>query len=223
MYKRHPLNQNLSLVAGTEWNFLPLLPACSPYIEQYLERTHVTMIKAVERYRRTTALRVDLRMCADSPEPDSKVISRFHESLQSKINQHLHRKSREGKRVHTCELRYVWVRERDSARHRHYHCCIFLNGDAFHHLGRFGTAVEQQGTRNMADRIRSAWASALGCPWEKSRGLVHYARNGIYRIDANSPDFYWQFIDLFCRLSYFAKAETKAFGDGKNNFGCSRR
>ncbi|WP_369798860.1 inovirus-type Gp2 protein [Alcanivorax sp. HI0033] len=30
-------------------------------------------------------------------------------------------------------------------------------------------------------------------------------------------------MDLFRRLSYFAKAETKRYGDGSNSFGCSRR
>jgi len=223
MKKRHPHNPNLTLIEGTEWNGLPLLRKHSPYIEQYLEQILETMRRSVDRYRRTTALRIDLRIPVDSITPDSDVISRFFASLQAKINAHQLRKARFEQRVHSCELRYIWVRERNTAHHRHYHCCLFLNGDAYRHLGSFIKQEEQESTRNMANRIRSAWASALGCSWEESQGLVNYTRRGIYRVDANSPSLWESYSGLFKRLSYFAKARTKVFGSGKNNFGCSRR
>ncbi len=223
MQKRHPHNPNLTLIEGTEWNGLPLLRKHSPYIEQYLEQILETMRRSVDRYRRTTALRIDLRIPVDSITPDSDVISRFFASLQAKINAHQLRKARFEQRVHSCELRYIWVRERNTAHHRHYHCCLFLNGDAYRHLGSFIKQEEQESTRNMANRIRSAWASALGYSWEESQGLVNYTRRGIYRVDANSPSLWGSYSGLFKRLSYFAKARTKVFGSGKNNFGCSRR
>ena len=222
MNKRHTLNNNLTLINDTEWNGLGLLPKHSPYIEQYLERTLETMKRAVERYRRTTAIRFDLHIPKQAAAPDSEVISRFFSSLQEKINAHQLRKARCGQRVHTCQLRYVWVRERHLSDHRHYHCCILLNGDVYRHLGSFISAKEG-GASNMAKRVRSAWASALGCSWEDSAGLVHYVDNGVYRIDANSPSLWRDYSALFSRLSYFAKSKTKPFGDDKNNFGCSRR
>ena len=223
MKKRHPHNPNLTLIDGPEWNDFPLCPKHSPYIEQYLERILETMKRSVDRYRRTTALRIDLRIPVGSIAPDSEVISRFFGSLQAKINAHQLRKARLEQRVHSCELRYIWVRERNTSHHRHYHCCLFLNGDAYRYLGSFITQREQESTRNLANRIRSAWASALGCSWEESQGLVNYTENGIYRVDANSPSLWDSYSELFERLSYFAKTKTKTFGNGKNNFGCSRR
>ena len=223
MKKRHPHNPNLTLIEGPEWNGLKLLSKHSPYIEQYLERILETMRRSVDRYRRTTALRIDLRIPVESMTPDSDVMSRFFGSLQAKINAHQLRKARLEQRVHSCELRYIWVREKNTAHHRHYHCCLFLNGDAYRHLGSFITQKEQESTRNMANRIRSAWASALGCSWEESQGLVNYTKKGIYRVDANDPSLWDSYSGVFKRLSYFAKTKTKHFGGGKNNFGCSRR
>ena len=228
MAKRHPRNPNLTLVEDTEWNGLPLLPKHSPYIEQYLERTLETMKKAVDRYRRTTAIRFDLRIPADSPEPGSSVISSFFESLQAKINAHQLRKTRQGQRVHSCEIRYVWVREQSGSHHRHYHCCILLNGDAYRYLGAFSPKgyleeVERMAAENMAGRIRSAWCSALRLSWAEGQGLVHFPANGTYRIDVNSMTMFDRYVDLFRRLSYFAKADTKRYGDGSNSFGSSHR
>ena len=228
MATRHPHNPNLTLVEGTEWNGLPLLPKHSPYIEQYLERILETMKKAVDRYRRTTAIRFDLRIPVDFPEPDSSVISSFFESLQAKINAHQLRKARQGQRVHSCELRYVWAREQNISRHRHYHCCILLNGDAYRYLGAFGCNGHPEeevriAAENMSGRIRSAWCSALRLPWGAGQWLVHFPTNGTYYIDANSVTIFDRYVDLFRRLSYFAKAETKRYGDGSNSFGCSRR
>ncbi|MCG8391801.1 MAG: inovirus Gp2 family protein [Pseudomonadales bacterium] len=228
MKHRHPHNPNLTLIEGTEWNGLPLLPKHSPYIEPYLERTLETMKRAVDRYRRTTAIRFDLRIPADALEPDSNVISRFFESLQAKVNAHQLRKARQGQRVRSCELRYVWVREQNSSHHRHYHCCILLNGDAYRYLGAFSRNDDREegkmvAAENMAGRIRSAWCSALRLTWTDGQGLVHFPPKRIYHIDVNSTEVLGQYVDLFRRLSYFAKASTKCYGDGSNSFGCSRR
>lgn len=74
----------------------------------------------------------------------------------------------------------------------------------------------------MAMRIMAAWISALGIPRDESVGLVHFPAKRVYRIDANSDGFFFQVSDLFKRLSYLAKADTKQYGDASKSFGCSR-
>ena len=80
-------------------------------------------------------------------------------------------------------------------------------------------AVER---KNMAERIRNAWASALGMRVENTIGLVHFPENATYHLNVNSTDFDMSYQALFNRLSYFAKVDTKHYGDGTNNFGSSR-
>lgn len=221
MYQRHPHNPNLTLTDHSEWNGLPLLPNHGPYVEEYLAQAWDTVKRTVEQYRRVTAIRFDLRLPENYPSWDSGVISRFMESLKAKLRAEELRKARVGMRVHPTILRVVWVREQDSSHHPHYHVCILLNGDAYYHLGSFKEVAEAQS--NMATRIQEAWASALGMHPEYSRGLVHFPPNRVYRIDANSDQFLSQMVSLFTRLSYFAKARSKQYGDGSNSFGCSRR
>ncbi|KAF0810993.1 hypothetical protein A167_00025 [Alcanivorax sp. S71-1-4] len=218
---RHPHNPNLTLIDESEWNGLPLLPRHGPYIDSYLARIWDTVKRTVEQYRRVTAIRFDLRMPDDGLYLDSAVISRFIESLKAKLVAAEQRKARQGIRVHPTILRTIWVREQKSSHHPHYHVCILLNGDAYCHLGFFGAG---QGDRsNMATRIQEAWASALGIPPGQFGGLVHFPPNRVYRIDANSDQFLPQMVNLFTRLSYFAKVGTKQYGTGDNCFGCSRR
>jgi hypothetical protein len=135
-----------------------------------------------------------------------------------------------GQRVHPCKLRHIWAREQDSAIHSHYHVALLLNRDAYFSLGDLRNRASESGrgnqpesdvSRNMAGRIRKAWASALGLRPEQAAGLVHFSDNPVHRIDANSPDFGRQFASAFYRVSYLTKADTKHYGDGHNSFGCS--
>ena len=146
------------------------------------------------------------------------------EALNSRLEAEELRKRREGKRVYPCRLRYIWVKEKNYSDNWHYHVCILLNRDAYFTLGKFKHDKENRDVRsNMADRINDAWASALKILPEISRGLVHFSHNPIYYIDCNTPEAFQQYSDLFYRLSYFAKVETKHYGDHSKNFGCSRK
>lgn len=224
MTYRHPNNPNLTLTYESDYHGLPLLPKHGPYIESYLDKIIESIRRALDKHRRVTAIRFDLRIPSNCAEPDSQVITRFFESLKAKLASNQLRKARHGLRVHSCDLSYVWVKERSTSHHRHYHCCILLNGDAYYHLGSFRPGVggdQRQG--NMAVRIRSAWASALGIHWEKAKGLVNFPPNRVYHLDANSETIIWQVGDLFQRLSYFAKADTKNYENSQKCFGCSRK
>ncbi len=224
MRRRHPKNPQLILIHGDEWNGLPLNPKHAPYVESYLSQTLLTLQRAVTSHFRTVAIRFDMRLPVHRPEPDSGVISRFFEGLAGRIEADQRCKRREGKRVHASDFRYVWVRERSTSHHRHYHCCILLNGDAYYHVGSFSHAGSLGVNRdvNMASRIRGAWTAAMGCSWEQSSGLIHFPNNCIYHIDVNSDGYVWQFLELFKRVSYFSKADTKEYGMGFKTFGSSR-
>jgi len=110
------------------------------------------------------------------------------------------------------------VKERNIALKDHYHVLLLLNRDTYHCLGDF--AAEEG---NMAARIKKAWASALGCDQTDIGGLVHFPKNPVYCVDANSGSFEQEYQALFHRVSYFAKAETKNYGDRSRAFGCSRQ
>lgn len=76
---------------------------------------------------------------------------------------------------------------------------------------------------NMAARIKKAWASALGYHILDISGLVHFPVNPTYHLNQNSTSFSLELDELFYRVSYFAKAKSKNFGDYSNAFGSSRR
>lgn len=234
MNHRHPLNQNLFLHAEPTWQGFHVYDQRGPLIQNYLERIQQVIQNAVQEYPRTWVVRCDLHFLTNGLEPDTAVISRFIESLKSQLAAHEHRKARDGKRVHPCRLRSIWVKEQGESRHPHYHVALFFNRDTYFTLGTFRKpgfnldpdvpwCIPDPDDRNMSDRIRTAWGSALDLGLEWATGLVHFPDNPTYDLDANDPAFPNQVADLFKRLSYFAKADTKIFGSGDNHFGCSRR
>lgn len=230
MSQRHPSNRNLTLFNGNEWHGLSVYTDRGPQIENYLERAHRVLLDALEEHPRSSMIRCDLRVPKGCGEPDSGVISRFLASLQAQLDADADRKWMAGQRVHPCKLRHIWAREQDLATHGHYHVALLLNRDAYFSLGNFRSRApgpdrenppESGVTRNMADRIRKAWASALQLRPDKAAGLVHFPQNPVYRLDANSADFPQQFASAFYRVSYLTKADTKHYGDGLKSFGCS--
>ncbi|EMM1255409.1 inovirus-type Gp2 protein [Klebsiella pneumoniae] len=43
-----------------------------------------------------------------------------------------------------------------------------------------------------------------------------------YILDKNKPSFIFDYHDLLKRLEYLTKVDSKVFGEGDRNFGCSR-
>lgn len=230
----HPQNPNLTFYEGEIWHGLPLVSGHGPYIDQYLQGIHETMLNAVREFPRTCAMRFDLHYPAGWQDPHGRHISRFIASLNARLEADSLRrkKSRKDRRAHPCRLRYVWVKEQSTTLQPHYHVLVFVNRDAYFSLGdfrqRFGfypddPDIPSCGEReNMADRIVQAWASSLGTSPMLTWNLVHFPENPVYRIDTNSPEADWQFSLVFHRASYLAKARTKQYGDYSRCFGRSR-
>lgn len=209
------LNKNLTCTTDHTFRGYPIQTKKGPLIEHYLQQCYLTLQRALKAYPRTFALRVDLRIPAETTHVPRNVISEFIEQLNRIIQRDRIRAKRASKHARDSELRYVWVRERSTADQDHYHLVLLLNWDAYNSLGN-----RKADEGNMAARITKAWANALGLWLEDARDGVHFPKNGSYKVcqdDRKSQD------DLFYRLSYLCKPSTKQYNTGKRNFGCSRR
>lgn len=223
----HPHNHNLTVYSKESWwNNHPVLQKPLGLVEQYLRRIQQTLDHACTEYTRLSVMRFDLHFPQNLHCRDDQAISRFVDALKAKIRADQQRKQAQGKRAYPCNLYYVWAKERVSSEACHYHMAIMLNRDAYFTLGDYATAVHPDApTRlpeNMAERILSAWASALGLSMEQVVGRVHFPDNPVYSLNRKDIAFTQQYNAVFQRLSYFAKVESKQYGDRSRHFGCSR-
>ncbi|AFR04676.1 hypothetical protein PEC301653_40990 [Pectobacterium carotovorum subsp. carotovorum] len=195
------------------------------HVESYKNKIVGVINNAVKEHPRTLALRMDLHdpVILDNGDSiscfantDSGAISRFTNSLKAKLAADEQRKRKEGKRVHPNTLRYAWVREFTQNGKRHFHVFLFLNKDAYYHLGDFN--LDEDTLRTM---ITSAWCSALNLTPEEGQHLVQYPTNGKYVLHRDDilNDIYPS--DLLNRIDYLTKVKSKIFGEGDRNFGCS--
>lgn len=192
-----------------------------PLVIPYLDAIEKVMLTACAEYKRSFAVRIDLRLPAFSNTIDldsNKVIKRFIASLEAQIKADTNRKTREGRTSHLCNVRYIWAREQSTAHHQHYHCALFFNKDRYHCTGKINEESD-----NLFTRIVKAWASALHLPLDETMRLVHLPQNAHYYLDANSSNFTQDFHALYYRLSYLAKLNTKQYGLGQRCFGYSQR
>lgn len=177
------------------------------------------------RYPRVIAVRTDYHFpsivdngdnicCFPNLEPG--VISRTRNSLTAKLEADKNRKESAGKRVFSSPLFMIWAKEYSKSGKCHYHTCLLFNKDAYYHLGDY---IQDDNLRGM---ITGAWYSALGLELDDHPGLVHFPDNCRYVLDTNSPDFQKHYQELLGRLDYLTKVESKIFGEGDRNFGCSR-
>ncbi|MBN3043361.1 inovirus Gp2 family protein [Pectobacterium brasiliense] len=195
------------------------------HVKLYKNKIIGVINNAVKEYPRTLALRMDLHdpVILDNGDSvscfantDSGAISRFTNSLKAKLAADEQRKRKEGKRVHPNTLRYVWVREFTQNGKRHFHVFLFLNKDAYFHLGDFN--LDEDTLRTM---ITSAWCSALNLTPEEGQYLVQYPAKSKYILHRDDilNDIYPS--DLLNRIDYLTKVKSKIFDDGYRSFGCS--
>lgn len=192
-----------------------------PLVIPYLDAIEKVMLAACAKHKRMFAVRIDLRLPAYSNTinlDSNKVYIRFIASLEAQIKADTKRKAREGKTPHSCNIRYIWAREQNTAHHQHYHCVLFFNKDRYYCTGKINAESD-----NLFTRIVKAWASALSLPLDETMQLVHLPQNAHYYLDANSSNFTQQFHILYHRLSYFAKLNTKQYGLGQRCFGYSQK
>ncbi|MFN3901885.1 MAG: inovirus Gp2 family protein [Alishewanella aestuarii] len=165
---------------------------------------------------RAYAVRFDLRLPAEFDVTDTEVITRFFNAFRRLLEAADQEKTKEGKRVHPHRLRYCWAREWGDEGRPHYHVLIILNHDRYRTLGAFKNT-----DGNLAARIKTAWAIATGQNYTSVDRLIHFPNNPEYRLIRLSEDYQQQLQNLFYRVSYFAKAESKVFGIGQRTFGTS--
>lgn len=98
---------------------------------------------------------------------------------------------------------YVWVRERERAKHEHYHLAIMLDGNKVN-----------------TPHITLELLHKIAKPMQLSPNMP---KNPIYRLIRNNESYYQTKADIVYRLSYLAKARGKGYVcKGVNNFSTSR-
>ena len=150
------------------------------------------------------------------PNLEPGVISRMRESLKAKLDADRIRKKREGKRIYRCPLFIMWAKEYSESGKCHYHICLLFNKDAYYHLGDY------EREDNLRGMITGAWYSALALQRDDCPDLVTFPDNCRYVLDNEDADFEDHYQALLTRLDYLTKVESKVFGEGDRNFGCSQ-
>lgn len=197
------------------------------YNTDYLSRIESTLNHSLTDYTRIMALRVDLRFPQTDDNDDmpthfinlDKVMSRFINSLNAKLEHYQYNKAKNNQRVYPNRLRYVWVKERVSSDLPHYHCVLIFNKDAYYHLGDYN--LDEPSLRTM---ITKAWYSALQfqlAPITNRGALVEYPIHGKYCLDQNSSTFEADYAVLMERLSYLAKDYSKHYSASSRSIGYS--
>lgn len=226
MYK-HPTNKNLTIIKATSFKNFPLITpryqGDFEFIEEYLQTNINVMNNALHTHARTLAVRVDLHLPRQTSGAalnafQEAYITRFIKSLKSKIENHIARTRREGKRAHDSAVKYIWVCEQGDIGEDHYHLVLFFNNDTFRHPGIKRTG---QSPSNLINIIIGAWSGALKIDLDNAWDLVTIPPGASYLLRNTSiPD--QAYCDLFERLSYFAKVKSKAYGENRNSYGSSR-
>ncbi len=214
--KRLAVNRNLFRYCESAYQGWNVYTKRGDLVENYLSAAYETLWEAVIEHPRTYAIRVDLHL-PDLQSSTSNHLPKFMASLQAILRADLLRRVKLNYRVHPCRLRCIWCRERGVTGKDHYHILILLNNDTYYTLGSPNSDID-----NMARRIIKAWSSALGRTFDYVFSLVHFPVNPTYRINHACASFDKIFGEVFYRVSYFTKVETKTFGYGLNSFGASR-
>lgn len=194
---------------------IPLLHTYAPFVVHYLERILVTLDKATTAHPCSLAMRFDLRLPKDYLSSIPKgAITNFKKELERMIQSDLKIRRRAGVRVHPTDVRFIWCRESTESSSVHFHCCLLVNQQTYRKVG----STNESG-RGLIPMVIRAWAAALKITPTEAKGTVHIPKQCMYDLRRNQSDFSTQFALLFCRLSYFAKLNTKLFKQGYRSFG----
>jgi hypothetical protein len=193
---------------------LPVINHHGGLVIKYLFSIKETLDLSLNEYRRVYVQRVDLRYPKFYLNYNGCTITRFIESLKSKIKNDLRRKGKIGE----CNMRYVWVKEQNTSVLPHYHLALFFNRDIYYCPGNY-----QHDYGNLSSMIKEAWASALGLDCFEVNTSIHFPENSIYYVSKSSANFLDEYKACFYRLSYLAKVDTKVYASGLKNFSTSRK
>jgi len=220
-YKRNPFNTNQRLIFSSPYLGLPIQVTQGPAIQEYLDKLLRTITKASLECPRVFALRIDLRYSRCEEVPDdaitNSVMERFISNLRYRLDSNYdYVKARDGK-ANKHHLRYVWAREVGGESGRpHYHVLLLLNGDAYRSVGDH----TNPDAACLYNRIREAWASAIGLDYQAVAGLASLPPGRSSWMLKQSDDQALK--DLFYAASYLCKAATKKFGLGMHGFSSNR-
>ncbi|MGI2071427.1 inovirus Gp2 family protein [Shewanella baltica] len=214
----HYINRNLTVVHANEFQGLPVLVFKNGIYEEYLQNNFKIINQTLAMYAKVFAVRIDLRFPDDDNIDENRSVTRFIESLKAQIKaDYIGKCNNSDGFVHQSEVLYIWVQETGIYNKSHYHLCLFFNGNAYRSLGAF-----ELGRPNMYNRIVKAWASALALDVVAAQGLVHFPKRSCYLLERSQLQLNGELSRLFMRLSYFAKVDTKTYGDGHRHYGSSR-
>jgi hypothetical protein len=137
---------------------------------------------ALSIHKRLLVHRIDLHTTYYTP--NNKIISRF----MNRIKQWLKRN------YGLDNIGYIWVREKERAKHQHYHLALLLNGDKIRHPKRLNETLKEK------------WL-----PY----GHIPVIKSPYYFIDKhNHKEMRGKVI---YRVSYLAKVRGKGYRDGQAN------
>ncbi|HHQ6548818.1 TPA: inovirus Gp2 family protein [Serratia fonticola] len=192
-----------------------------------LRRALAVVSNTLEQHNRIFAIFLILRFAEDhvpddpdSPicfqRADSKAITRCIDSLKSQLRAEHERSGRAGEPALPS---YVWVRERDTSKHPHYHLVLLFNREVYGYLGNY----TKRDADNMATRIQKAWCSAIKLDYPEYASRVHFPENHSIRFTRQdaltvNPNYY----NFLLRMAYLAKEYSKDIHDGYRNFGTSQ-
>ena len=197
--------------------------------QHHMDRIRETLDKSLQEYPRTFVLNLILRLPDENYEhykADPKLITRFIESLKSQIEHTQKRKAAEGKRIRSCNVRYAWSREFGEEKgKKHYHVALMLNNDVYCNAGTY-YPIQGLYIHNLALMIMEAWVRTLSLnvtpDYQKYYPLVHFVKEGDFRLDRKGKNFEYYYSQLDRSLSYLTKLATKDSSDGMRKFGCSK-
>lgn len=210
-------------VDSPEWHGLPVQFLLDELNLDCLRKIYVLLFDSLLMHSRWTVVRVDLKVPAGFILPQG-AITEFIESLKRQLKHEQSAKPAVGKRARDPMLRYAWVREWKNASYPHYHLVLMLNRDAYFTVGNY-SKLQSAGCNYgdmLAGRIYKAWGMALGLDWNVARRGVHFPQRPVSPLQTQHALFEKQYRAVFYRLSYFAKNESKVYGDGQRNFGMSQ-
>lgn len=191
-----------------------------PLVLNYLDRAYQVFDNASKAHSKVLALRFDLKLPWGVPLPEdaqtNRVVRRFLESLQSKIDANLNRK----RSPHRCPVRHIVAREVGHKNQKlHFHLVLLLNGHAFRQIG----TMDYEGD-NLFWLIAGAWASALKSPLVTAVDGVQVGfRRGVIQYHLDSVEGSPALPEAFYRASYLCKAETKRYGNRHHGLMTSKK
>lgn len=185
-------------------------------VSNYLEDIDRCIDQSLKEYSCVFVLRIDLKIpSAEIPIQQDRLMERFVASLSAKIKYHQLRANACQKRTHPTKVRYVWCKEISTSNSTHYHFALMLNKQSYWRVGNYCYDED-----NLYTLIINAWLSALGLsPNPKYQYLVHFTENGEYIMRRDDEQ---SIRDVFYRLSYLCKLDTKPHDAYQHNFGSSR-